>query len=79
MSRPKRWAAAVEKVRDGLTDLQELKDEYQDWRDGLPENLESSPVAEKLDAIVDSSFVDDIESGADEAEGIELPLGFGRD
>jgi hypothetical protein len=88
-SRPKRWAAAaallseaVSSAQDALAQLEDLKSEYQDWHDGLPENLASSPVAEKLEAIIDLDFesaVADLESLAGEIENIELPLGFGRD
>lgn len=58
--------------------LKELQEEYQDWLDGLPENLESSPVAEKLDVIVELDF-DELTSLLEEAEMADLPLGFGRD
>ncbi len=78
MSRPKRWVAACSKAMDGLQELIELQEEYQEWRDNLPEQLESSAVAEKLDTIVDM----DLQSALDvveEADGADLPLGFGRD
>ena len=44
--RPKRWAAAVA----ALVNLQE---EYRAWLDNLPPNLESSPLADKLQAIAE--------------------------
>ena len=47
-------------------------------RESLLENLQSNAVAEKLDALCDL----DIEGAlatVEEAEAIELPLGFGRD
>jgi hypothetical protein len=61
-----------------LLELQEIRDEYQDWLDNLPENLQSSAVADKLLAIVEP----DIDSAVDtvqEAQSADLPLGFGRD
>lgn len=88
MSRPKRWNQAVEAARKALSDvesafddLNEIKDEYQDWRDNLPENLDQSPVAEKLDAVIELEFdlEGDISGSLDEAESVDLPLGFGRD
>jgi len=88
MSRPKRWFKAVEAARQALSevesafdDLNEIKDEYEEWRDNLPENLDQSPVAEKLDAVIEMEFdLDgDISGSLDEAENAELPLGFGRD
>ena len=62
-SRPQRWAEAVETLR-------ELQAEYQDWLDNLPESLQSSALAEKLEEVcnVDIDSLD-----------IELPLGFDRD
>ena len=62
-SRPQRWAEAVETLR-------ELQAEYQDWLDNLPESLQSSALAEKLEEVC-SVDVDSLD--------VELPLGFGRD
>ncbi len=77
-SRPARWAKACEKMREGLDELTSLKDEYQEWRDNLPENQDSSPVAEKLDAIASIDF-ESLEDIVSECECADLPLGFGRD
>lgn len=77
-SRAKRWEKACATAADGISQLQELRDEYQEWRDNLPENLSSSPVAEKLDAIIDLD-IDGAQSIIEDAEGVDLPLGFGRD
>ena|SRR6516162_8251879 len=44
--RPARWAAAV-------ATLARLQEEYRDWLDNLPPNLESSALADKLQTIVD--------------------------
>ena len=78
-SRPQRWQQAINQVFNGLSELQSLKDEYSDWKDNLPENLESSALYEKLEAIVDGSEIDDLEQAISEVEGLELPKGFGRD
>ena len=78
-SRPKRWADATAKLQAGLEELTELREEYEEWRDGLPESLQECATAEKLDEVVDASFFDDVELAISEAEAIELPLGFGRD
>jgi hypothetical protein len=103
LSRPKRWAAAtcraetaisklqdlVDEIQDAVSELSDIKQEYEDWKDSLPENLASSPLAEKLeevsnldlDSIGDSlsSAVDDAENTISEAAGLDLPRGFGRD
>jgi hypothetical protein len=77
-SRPERWAAAVASARAALEDLREIQGEFESWRDGLPENLQSSALAEKLDAVCDLDIEGALNAVAD-AEMIELPLGFGRD
>jgi hypothetical protein len=59
-------------------DLKELQDEYQEWMDNLPENLQNSPVAERLQEVCDLD-VDGAQDMIGEAEGIDLPQGFGRD
>lgn len=101
-SRVKRWGDAVAKIQaaidgaravldaeleEGVSELEELKEEFESWKDNLPENLQQSPLGEKLEAVCDldldfsdlTSALDDAESKLSEAEGIDLPLGFGRD
>jgi len=103
-SRTKRWADACEKARskfetvqsaadelvEALNDLYDIQQEFSDWRDNLPENLEQSALGEKLSAVVDEIDIEsvkdepldnwgDVERAIDEAEGADLPLGFGRD
>ena len=88
ISRPKRWERAVLDARQALSevesameDLKEMQEEFSEWRDNLPEGLDQSPVAEKLDAMMDLDLDMDssIEDTLDECENAELPLGFGRD
>lgn len=101
LSRPQRWAAATAAAQEALasmregadafdaamSDLNDLRSEYEDWRDNLPEMLESSPVAEKLDAVCELDFeveaaestFDELETLIGEAESADLPRGFGRD
>ena len=79
ISRSTRWQNAVDKVSQGLEELTELKSEYEDWQGNLPENLETSPLGEKLSEVVDGCFYDDIETAVSDAESLELPQGFGRD
>ena len=63
-SRPQRW-------RDAVQTLVDLQAEYQDWFDNLPDNLQASPLAERLEAICEYDFGD--------LEALEPPRGFGRD
>ena len=62
--RPQRWAAAV-------ATLIELQGQYRDWHDGLPDNLQGSALAERLQAIAELDL--------SELQAIELPRGYGRD
>ena len=63
-SRPQRW-------RDAVQALLDLQAEYQDWLDNLPDNLQASAVAERLQVICEYDFGD--------LEALEPPRGFGRD
>ena len=63
-SRPQRW-------RDAVQTLVDLQAEYQEWLDNLPDSLQASPVAERLEAICEYDLGD--------LETLEPPRGFGRD
>ena len=63
-SRPQRW-------RDAVQTLVDLQAEYQGWLDNLPDNLQASMLAERLEAICEYDFGD--------LETLEPPRGFGRD
>ena len=63
-SRPQRW-------RDAVQTLVDLQAEYQDWLDNLPDSLQASMLAERLEAIREYDFGD--------LEALEPPRGFGRD
>lgn len=88
-SRPERWRGAVSdaqvalsRLQDALSELRSVQEEYEEWRDGLPDNLQSGSLAEKLEAVCGLSIegaADELESMLNEAEGADLPLGFGRD
>jgi hypothetical protein len=91
-SRGTRWSeaitdaqAAADNLKSSIEALHGVQQEYQDWRDNLPENLEQSALGEKLDAMCDleiescTDTVSDVEEVLNEAEGMDLPLGFGRD
>ena len=62
--RPERWTTAVAM-------LIALQHEYCAWLDNLPENLEGSRLADKLQAIADLDLSDLLV--------IEPPRGYGRD
>jgi len=80
-SRPTRWSEAVEKLAEAASELRELYDEYQEWRDGIPENMEDSATAQKLDDVL-ALDIDELETVVDDFQGLgtdDLPKGFGRD
>jgi hypothetical protein len=100
LSRPQRWAQAASNARaalDGLRDAQEglivalseledIKAEYQDWYDNMPDSTRDGPTGEKLSEIIeldfeldDSASIEDFEEVVSNAEDADLPLGFGRD
>lgn len=90
-SRTSRWndaaadaRTALDSLSAALGELNEVRAEYEDWRDNLPENLQQSALGEKLNAVVDldldpGSLLGDAETAIGDAEGADLPLGFGRD
>ncbi|KKM93881.1 hypothetical protein LCGC14_1204100 [marine sediment metagenome] len=77
-SRTTVWAKAVGNALDALQELKDLQEEYQEWQDNLPENFQDSPVSEKLQTVADLDLDSALEV-VEEAEGLDLPLGFGRD
>jgi len=78
LSRPEQWSDAISRGQDAISDLRSLQEEYQEWLDNLPENMQESETANKLQEVVDLAF-EDAETNFDEADGIDLPRGFGRD
>lgn len=77
-SRAIRWSEACTQAMAALEELVSLQQEFSDWNDNLPENLRSSALGEKLQTVVDLDL-DGAKSTVEDAEGAELPLGFGRD
>lgn len=76
--RPGRWDKAASDAVNAVSILKELQEEYQDWLDRLPESLESGTLDDKLQVVCDL----DLEGALDtlnEAEAVDLPLGYGRD
>jgi hypothetical protein len=65
-SKPQQWA-------DAVATLLELLEGYQEWRDNLPQGLEDTLMAQRLDDVL--ALRDLVE----QLEGVDLPKGFGRD
>jgi hypothetical protein len=76
---------AKDNLSAALQDLEDLRSEYEEWKDNLPEFAQGGAMADKLEAVSDLQFdpdtddMDEASSQLDEAEGADLPLGFGRD
>ncbi len=77
-SRPVRWQEAATAAEAALQELAALQEEYQEWRDNLPENMDDSPTAERLDEVLDLDVNGALQT-VEEASLMELPRGFGRD
>jgi hypothetical protein len=75
------------RIEEAFQELSSIKSEYEEWQGNLPDNLQSGALADKLQEVVDLDFdqdprdmsASDIEELIDNAESVELPLGFGRD
>jgi hypothetical protein len=82
----------LEKLTAAMSDLRAVQEEFEEWQGNLPESLQSTALGEKLEAVtgirIDDYTATDLEHAADlfeidsvldEAEGADLPQGFGRD
>lgn len=58
------------KIRDLLVDLEVLRDEEEEYRDNIPENLQGSERYEKADECVDglTDVIDEIERQLEEVD-----------
>lgn len=80
-----RIEGALSEYNDAMSDLRAVQEEYQEWHSNLPENLSGSSLNDKLETVcnldLDDADIDvqELESKIEEAEGVELPQGFGRD
>lgn len=77
-SRTQRWTDAAAEAVQALERLKDIQSEFQEWRDNLPENLQGSPLGEKLDTVCEIDL-DLALDAAQDAEDADLPRGFGRD
>ena len=80
-SRQKRLINALTKIQNELEELSLIREELEDWRDNMPENMSESATMEKLEEVI-SGFEDElpeIEEAIDNLENLEFPKGFGRE
>jgi hypothetical protein len=81
--------ALIDELESALEEVRSIQGEYSDWKDNLHENLASSATGEMLETGCDFDFdfdaeqlrsaVSELDSVLEEAEGADLPRGFGRD
>ena len=69
--RPQDRRSRPQRRRDAVQTLVDLQAEYQDWLDNLPDGLQATPLAERLEAICEHDFSD--------LEAPEPPLDYGGD
>ncbi len=84
-----RIESELDALEEAMTDLTDMQQEFIDKRDNMPENLTNSAYGEKLNAVADLDLsdavssiqdaIDELRGKIDEADGTDLPLGFGRD
>tara|TARA_R100000655_G_C2906710_1_gene179789 strand:+ start:323 stop:535 length:213 start_codon:yes stop_codon:yes gene_type:complete len=68
------YKSRPQRLSDIVNDLNDLLSEYVEWSESMPENLEDSPTAQKLQDTIDT-----MENVISDLEGLDLPLGFGND
>lgn len=76
-SRADRFSEAQALASDAKAQVEELRDELQNWLDNLPENLQGGSKAEALEEAI--SNLEDVISNLEEAEGasVDFPGMFG--
>jgi len=77
-SRAARWSRAAGEAVAALEELVEIQQEFQEWHDNLDGKFEGSPLVEKLENITGIDL-ESAKEAVDDAEGADVPLGFGRD
>lgn len=69
-SRSERYGLAQSMVSDGKMEMESLREELQDWKDNLPENLQDSDKASQLEDAISS--LDDVINDCENAEGHDV-------
>jgi len=77
VSRAKRLEEAINSINSAKEIVEELKNEMQEWYDNMPENLQSSDKADRIQECVSSleevsSSLDDAESNASNVEFVGM-------
>lgn len=77
LSRAKRFEVAQNKASEARAEFEELRDELQNWRDNLPDNMQDGSKAEALDTAIEA--LEETINQCEEIEGasVEFPGMFG--
>lgn len=77
---------AKQAIVDALEDLKAMAEEFGETFDNMTEGLQQTPFGQKCEAMQQMDLEGDVDEDLDtllgkidEAEGAEIPLGFGRD
>lgn len=73
--KPKGPRSRRERLQAAVETIIAIRDEYQDWRDSVPETLEGTATVERLDEALDQLNGLDLDGLA----ALDLPRGYGRD
>lgn len=77
-SNPQRWSRLVSLAKGALEELEDMRSDYGDKFDAMNEGLKASAYGQRCERMQELDLQSAIET-LEEAEGAEVPLGFGRD
>lgn len=69
-SRQERFAEATGLIEEGKAEVESLRDELQEWKDGMPENLQNGSKAEEIDEAI--TQLEEVIDKAEEISGTEV-------
>ena len=64
---------AVDKATNALQEISELQEEYSEWYESMPEQLQEGPTGEKLSEIIELDFDLEITVELESADDLEVP------
>lgn len=69
-TRPERFHVAIGNIDDVRSEIESLRDELQDWYDGMPENFQSGDKGDQLQTAIDE--LETLSSNLEDAAGTEV-------
>ena len=77
-SRAVQWQNAASDAQQGIEELMELQADFEAWRDGMPDQLQTGPTFDKLEEVCNLDLQGALDA-VTEAADVDLPMGFGQD